>query len=759
MSSVTRLPLRPREPTPEFGPVPSTGEGEALDPRRLLGGLRRRKALIGGIAFLGTAIAVLAVNQITPLYVAELAIVLEGSRQNVVNIEAVTQGLTPDYYTNETQAAIIGSRHLAAQAVDKLDLYRNALFNPELAVPHETVAGLAKAAVKRLLGIKSPAQKPPPWAGMTEAEKRNAMRESMTDAYLGGLTVLPSTRSRVITIEYTSSDPEFAARAANATAELYIADQQAAKSDATSQATAWLDRRVGELKQKVVESERKLDEYRAKSGIVEAGGANVLQAQLVRLNADLVSARTKRAESEARLEQLQSLRARGADGIDSTTAILDSPLIQRLQEQEATVLQKIAQLRTTLREGHPTLVLAENELKDLRLKIKSETQKIAMSLENDVQIARARVRNLESEAKRIEDQIGRQNAAEVTLRTLASEVKANQALYQTILARYKETAVFDKETERPDARIISRATAPVGPFYPQKRLMIMAAFLVSLVVGVALALILEFLDAGFRSVTQLEGATGLPVLGATPRLGRRDRRCPPHTTALERPNSSYSEAVRSVRTALMLSDPDHPPRTVLVTSAVSAEGKTALALSLGALAARSGQRAIVVDADMRHPSLHVMLGQSNERGLSDYLAGHAEIEDVIEIDTRSGLHYIAAGGRAAHPADLIGSQRMRQLLLELARHYELVLVDTPPLLAVSDTLLLARQVDHALYVVRWEKTRRETAVAGIRQLMDAGAPVAGLVLSQVDVSKQARYGYRDSSYYYSYDRTSKYYTD
>ncbi len=734
------------------------GEPEGLDPRRLLGGLRRRKVLIGGVTFLGTAIAVLMVNQITPLYVAQSSVVVEGNRQNVVNIESVAQGLTPDYYTNETQAAIIGSRHLAAQAVDKLDLYRSPLFNPELAEPHESLIGLAKAAVKRLLGVK-PQEARSPWEGMTEAEKHAAMREDLTDSYLAGLAVIPSQRSRVISIEYTSSDPDFAARAANTTAALYIADQQATKSEATSSATAWLDRRVNELQAKVVEFERKLDEFRAQSGIVEAAGANVLQEQFVRLNVDLVAARTKRAESEARLEQIQSLRAKGAAGIDTAAAILDSPLIQRLQEQEATVLQKIAQLRTTLRPGHPTLVLAENELKDLRLKISGETQKIAASLANDVQIANARVRNLETESKRLENQIGRQNDAEVSLRTLASEVKANQQLYQTVLARYKETSVFDKETERPDARIISRATAPFYPFYPQKRLMILAALLVSLVVGIALALILEFLDSGFRNVTQLESVTGLTVLGATPRLSRRERRRPTHEVAVDRPNSSFAESVRSIRTALMLADAEHPPRTVLITSAVSGEGKSALTLSLAALASRSGQRCIVVDGDMRHPNLHLMLEQPNQTGLAEYLAGRAELEDVIEIDSRSGMHYITAGGRAAHPADLIGSQKMRGLLQQLAALYDLVILDSPPLLAVSDSLLLARHVDHALYVVRWEKTRRETAIAGIRQLVDAGAPRTGLVLAQVDVSKQARYGYRDSGYYYNYDHHNKYYAD
>jgi capsular exopolysaccharide synthesis family protein len=339
-----------------------------------------------------------------------------------------------------------------------------------------------------------------------------------------------------------------------------------------------------------------------------------------------------------------------------------------------------------------------------------------------------------------------------------SEARANKQLYETVLSRYKETKVFDKELERADARVISRAMVPGLPFYPQKTLIVVAAFLVSTVLGVALALILEYLDQGFRSVSQLENITGVPVLGATPQLTRRDRRKHPHAVALARPNSAFGEAVRTIRTGLMLADADNPPRTIMITSAVSGEGKSSLSLSLASLAARSGQRVIVVDADMRHPNLHEMLEQPNDTGLSDVLGGRAPLEDVIKTDDPTGIHYITAGNRAPHPADLIGSIHMRTLLRTLAGLYDLVVIDTPPLLAVSDALLLVRHVDHSVYVVRWEKTRRETAIAGLKQLIDAGAKHAALVLAQVDVGKQARYGYRDSGYYY-YGHHSNYYTE
>jgi capsular exopolysaccharide synthesis family protein len=756
MSPITRLPDRRGEPGVDPGPYVPPGEIEGLDARRLLGGLRRRKVLIGGIVFLGTALALLLVNQITPLYLATSQVVVESNRQNVVNIEQVSQAPTPDYYTNETQAAVIASRALAVQAVDKLDLYNNPSFNPELA--QERARRGPVATVRGWITGKGTEPAVSPWAGMAPAEKRAAMREYLAGAYLAGLNVVPSSRSRVIAIEYTSTDPAFAARAANTTAELYLADQLSSKSDATVQATDWLDRRVAELSAKLVESERKVDEYRAKSGIVEAGaGSSIVQEQLTRLNGDLVAARAKRAEAGARYEQIQGMIKDGA-GVDTAAAVLDSPLIVQLRSQEATVVRKIAELKTQVRDEHPNMILAQNELKDLQAKIAAEVNKIAVSLGNDYEIAKVRERNLLGEVRNLEAQAQRQNEAEVTLRSLMSEARANKQLYETVLSRYKETKVFDKDLERADARVISRATVPGVPFYPQKSLIVLAAFLVSAVLGVALALILEYLDQGFRSISQLETITGLPVLGATPQLTRRDRRKHPHAVAIARPNSAFGEAVRTIRTGLMLADADNPPRTIMITSAVSGEGKSSLSLSLASLAARSGQRVIVVDADMRHPNLHEMLEQPNGTGLSDVLGGRAPLEEVIKADDHTGIHYITAGSRAPQPADLIGALQMRTLLRTLAGLYDLVVIDTPPLLAVSDALLLVRHVDHSVYVVRWERTRRETAIAGLKQLVDAGAKHAALVLAQVDVGRQARYGYRDSGYYY-YGHHSKYYTE
>ncbi|CAN0510204.1 unnamed protein product, partial [Laminaria digitata] len=245
----------------------------------------------------------------------------------------------------------------------------------------------------------------------------------------------------------------------------------------------------------------------------------------------------------------------------------------------------------------------------------------------------------------------------------------------------------------------------------------------------------------------------VPALARNQSDGKR-----PHEFALARPNSTFGEAIRSVRTALMLSSVDKPPKTVLITSSIPGEGKTSTSLSIASTAAKSGQRVIILDCDLRNSSLHAYLNVPNQRGLSDFLAGQAELEDVIEIHPSSTLHYITAGSRAPNPTDMLSSDEMRELIRRLSDMYDMVILDTPPLMAVSDALVLMRDVDRTLFLVRWEKTRRETVLAGIKQALEAGANLAGTVLTQVNVKKHASYDYGDSGYYY-YGSYRKYYSE
>ncbi len=727
--------------------------------------LKRRKYLILGIVLAGAAWATVYSNSLTPLYSAETNLVVEPSRQRVLNVESVVSSLRPDYYTNETEAAVLGSREIARKVVVKLNLIESPLFNPSLrpknkslisviTSPFKTAASAAVTWAQDLAtGGRHSAEK---LAKRTEAlakaqktpeQLRDEAVEEATDLFLYGLKVLPAQRSRVITARFSSPDPAMAMLASNTIADIYVLEQLESKGRATSRASEWLNQRAQELRNRVIASERRLEEFRRKSGIVEVGGASVYARQRAELDSQLVAARGKRAEAEARFSQVQRLLSQGANA-ESIAAVLDSPLIQKLREQESLIMRKISELKTQLREGHPRMVLAENEIKDLRGKIESEVKKIVTNLKSETEIAVVREKNLNDEISRIQVKLDEQHEAEVSLRAIESEVKANKQLYETILARLKETGVQDQSLQEADARIISRAVEPASPYYPRKNFIIVSATLISLVLGVGLAVLLEFFDKGFRSIYQLEAYTGLPTLGIVPLVpGAKARHKKAHEVAADQPGSAFGEAIRTLRTSLMLANVDHPPKTVLVTSAVPGEGKTSTALALAAMASRSGQKCVVIDCDIRHPSVHTNLSCANERGLSDYLAGRCQLSDVIEVEPRYGIRYITAGSYVPNPPDLLGAPKMRELLRRLSDVFDLVILDAPPLLAVSDTLVLVRYVDRTAFVVRWVKTARQNVLLALRQAVEAGASVAGLILTQVDLRKQSQYDSTDAGYY------------
>lgn len=427
--------------------------------------------------------------------------------------------------------------------------------------------------------------------------------------------------------------------------------------------------------------------------------------------------------------------------------MLQSQLIQRLREQESQVARELAELRTQLRQGHPRYALKESELTDLREKISDEIGKIGTNLRNEVEIARVRVQNLQRAVSDLDGTLRGQSEAQVRLRQLESDARSERDLYERLRDRFRETGVQeDGDLTLPDARVISYAVPPEYPSYPNKRVIVAFVFIVAAALGVMLVFVVEHMDAGFRSVKQLERFTGLPAIAVLPKAA--GGRAGPQGLVLEKPNSAFSEAIRSLRTALLLSDVDHPPRSVLFTSSVPGEGKTTTALAVARASARAGQRVILVDTDLRHPSLHYAVGVPNDSGLVSVLSGEARLEDVIEIDPRSGMHFLTAGPPAPNPPDLLGSARMHQVLARLRDAYDLVILDTPPVLAVSDVLVLLRQTDKCVFIVRWGKTHRDAAVSALRQLLDGGGDLVGTALSHVDVKKHAQYSYGTSAGYY-----------
>jgi capsular exopolysaccharide synthesis family protein len=400
-------------------------------------------------------------------------------------------------------------------------------------------------------------------------------------------------------------------------------------------------------------------------------------------------------------------------------------------------------------ERHPQMVTTRGELASVREKMQDEVQRIVSDLSNEVAVTRARERELQNNMSSLQGDAANLDMAEVELRDLTMEADANRQMFQTFLTRFREI-VEQQELQEPDARIMSPADVPIAPSHPQVMLVTIIGFAASLVLGVLLVFVVERWDSdyGFRSADEVQSALGLRALALVPDLSRRETNgASAEDYIVQKPNSAYAEALQRIRTSLFLTDGDHPPKTVMVTSSVPLEGKSAIASSLARQSARSGLKVILIDADLRRPRLHEVLGMANQNGLSEVLTGRVSPEVAIKHDEKSGLDFLPAGVGVVSPPDLFRSSTMRILLEEMAAYYDLVILDTPPVAAVSDSLTLSGIVDKSLYVIRWEQTPRNAALAGIRQMFEAGADIAGIVLSRVDLKKHAKYGYADSGYY------------
>lgn len=742
-------------------PLPTGGGGgfgggggaglAGLDFRNLLGALRRRKFMIMALLALATLGALMHVSRLVPLYRAEAQLIIEPDRRNLVNTPEVVQGLSNDWMTTRTEAQVIGSRELAKQAVLRLDLERSPVFNPQLRPPEPTLQESlqrALASVLAAVGLAAPPAPvaPPPQVEVGDPESDPALLDWLAGAYLGGLTVQASENSRVVTVSYVSTDPNMAALAANTTAEVYIGSLQSERSQGTVEAARFLQEQVDEAQREVVGAQRELEAYRREAGVTSIGGELLPARQLSQLEPQLAEARAARSEAQANYSQVRRLLNNPAE-LEQAGAIVSSQIIQSLRLQEIEQQREIAELSTQFREKHPRMINARAELEDLRAQVRAEITKIASNLRNQLELARAREASLQQEVDRLRDELERTQAADAELAELRTRVEVAKQQYEALLQRLQEVGLQEEAPVRADARIINRATAPGGPFYPNKAMIVATAGVAALVLGIGLALVLELLDSGFRSLTQIEGQTGVPALGMLPLL-RLKRGEEPFAYAVESRGSHFAEAVRSLRTGVMLSDPERPPRSLLVTSSVPSEGKSSTVLAIATQAAKSGRRAIVVDCDMRHPSVGPALGFGTCLGLGDFLAGHAQLADIIGHDERTGLHFITAGSGQVRPVELLASPRMNRLLQALEKEFQLVVLDTPPLLPVSDALPLMREADATLFLVRWEKTKRDTAKAGLKLALEAGARLAGVAMTYVDVRKLAQYDYADSKYYY-----------
>jgi polysaccharide biosynthesis transport protein len=716
MSSVTRA----RRSGVEW-PAASPSRDEEYDLRDVFKILSRRRGVIILTVLLVTICTGLIAVNLTPRYTASSTIVVEPRETRVINFDETQRDVLEDASTINTHVKFLTSTSFAQKVIERLDLGRDPEFNSALR---------------------------PGWAAVAEDGASAASMEELTETFLTKLEVDPSGQSYAITVSFTSVAPETAARVANATAELYVEHQLESKQAATTGALDWLTHRLDELREQLVQSERAAQEYRAENELAVSGdGLEFSDEELTALTQELIGAQAERVATEAKLDRIRQVRG-SREALDSIPEVMMSPIIADLRQQEMEILRTEAQLRQEYGPRHPTIIQLQADKDKLAARLDAETRNIIASLANQVATIQVREQTLHERLAQAKSASAADSQAEIQLRLLEGEAESTRTLYTMLLDRFKELTA-QRELLEPGVRVISTAAVPAKPSAPQVKLITAAGFVGSLMFSTLLAFVLDRLDRRLRTGRQAEEVLDLPHIGMIPKLNGVMRRHGAHRYLVEKPTSTYAEAIRSVQSALYFSSFDQPPQVVLVTSSVPAEGKTTFALSIATLLAQSGCRTVAVDLDLRRPSLGRPATEEGGGDLIDYLRGEKKLDDILHGASQVPTLHIVPGRRlAASPTDLLASPRMATFMAELRARYDHIVLDSPPLLGMSDSRFAARLADAVVFVVRWSKTREEVARKALDILRDSGAPVAGTVLTQVDVRRQRKYSPEDVLQYY-----------
>lgn len=715
-----------------------------------------RKGLIAIVTLLIVILGATIIFQLIPRYSATTELLIEGNKTKIVDIESVIAGESTNDAAMIGIVEVIKSRELAKTVIDSLQLdtipeFNSALKEPGLFSKFNPVKDLI-TQIKGLLGID--VEQKSKTAEQLEFEKQSAI----IGTFLSKLQVSQLKRSQVINIAYESEDPVLAAKIANELANKYIIGQLEAKFQATKTASDWLNSKLGDLKSHLDASERAVENYRQQKGLaVGAGNTGLSEQQLSELNSQLIIARAEAGAASARYNQNKRAHL-SSEGASSVSDVLNSPLIQGLRQQEAELQGKFSDTSSQLGSKHPRIIQMQAELANLNNKIKVEIEKIAAASKNDLEIANSRVAALSSSLESYKARAGNNRKDEVELRALQREADANKALYETFLSRFKETT-STQGIEESNSRVISKADTPLTASFPKKNLLLTVTLAVGLFFSIALVFLLEALNPGLRTPEQVEHYLKVPTLGIVPST---EGKIVPHDYILEKPHSISGEAVNSIRVSLALLNPDKNVKSILITSALPAEGKSTLALMIARMSAQAGQKVVLIDTDLRRPAIEKMLAlPKHQPGLTDVLMQpDLKVNDILFTDPKSGLKIMAKGQASyINPSDLFASQRMQIILAELKQNFDLIILDSPPIMAVTDSKILSSLVDKTLFVLKWDSTPRKVALAALSQMARGHANnVAGVILQQVNMKQYGRYNYGDSGYYYTYGKYSQYYT-
>jgi polysaccharide biosynthesis transport protein len=760
------------------------GDNQAL--QDLVAIFRRRYMSLLGIALL--VAAVLAPLQLSSpkVYTATASLMFDGRERQIVG-EDVVSALPADPAAVDSEARVISSRRVAESVAGDLNLFNDGEFNYELAPAPKGLAAIMPAVTGfvRSLIPRSETPASSPVSGV------DPVRERTVSAVLGGLDVRRIGQTRVIEVSYTSRDPAKSAAIANAFVDQYMVAQVREKFDATQRANSWLSERITALQLETQTAERAVEDYRAAAGLLSAEGSTLTEQQIAEFQTQLVLLRADLAERDARVARMRSQLAEPG-GTDQLSEVLSDPAVQQLRQQEAEVTRRLAELRENYGPEWPARQRAEAELLDVRSGIDRQVRRVVSTIEQEAAVTRQRVAELESNISQLRGQMIGNNSAEVRLRELERTASASRTLYESFLARYKETGE-QGTLATPDAQLVSAAAAPETPSAPITSLALALSILGGLLVGLIAVAIMEIMESGYRTASEVENETGARHFGFVPAVTAarpdpftwRDPAMDPVDLAakpapmrwlwrstrflsrfasfcvawvsapsvkpgdylIQKPLSRFAEAIRTLRASMLLAT-EQQPKLVMITSSIPNEGKTTSTISVGRISAMSGAKVVVVDCDTRHKGLTTDSGLRPQMGLLEVLSGECTLDAALTKDSASSMDILPLSPVAPPHEEVFAGEAMRSLLATLRGRYDLVLLDTAPVLLVAETRLLAAEVDAVVLVARWRTTPRGLVRSSLAALKAAKAPNIGVALSRVDMQAVRLYSDGEIGAYY-----------
>jgi succinoglycan biosynthesis transport protein ExoP len=766
-----------------------SSSAEALSFGRAARVVWQNKATIVLAMIVGLVVAFLLRSQIIPRYEAEAQVVLDVRSTTILKFDAVVSGLPPQPEVIHTEMDVLASRGMAERVLDHLSPADVKQLGDDGArtTPMSRFFTKTWPAMLQQLGEWVPPLKE--FAESSASDQQALLhtansqsapdREYLIGLLMQGLKVSNDGRSYTIHIAFASPHPRIAAIVANTYADQYFANQLDMKAAATTRANELLSQRLGELRRQLEESETAVETYRRAGGMLGDKAGTIMTQQLSQTNSELAVARNQRVEAESKLAVVQSKIHDGAD-LQTLSDVVTSSLLQSLIAKQAELRHQEAQLKSQYTASYPNMKSVQADVAALQRQIDEETARVVAGLANQVDIARDRELQLQRDLERLEHQFGQGSEAEVKLQQLQREADANRVVYEAYLNRLKEVTE-QQQLQSADAYLVSLASMPTVPSYPRYRPLLILGLAFGGLAGISLAFLRDRLDQRLRSIGQVEEITGIPVVALMPSLPWR-RFVRPETYVLrpQRRGSNLNEALRSAWAAVLLGRSSatrvlssqvmmdeahiHPStpgmlrrggKVILVTSSVPSEGKTAFCLAMARSFAMDKHKVLLIDADLRRPGVARCFGDGSAGRLTDLLEGRATLSEAVRVDKRSGAHYLAGQVGAMHPQDVLSSARIRDVIEEARKCYDLILIDTPPILVGADAALLAGLADCSLFFIRWGMTSREQVLSALRRLELYHVKISGIVLSHVNLRRHARLA-AGEGYYRSYGRLPGY---